>query len=325
MNEMDLIVVGCGNSGLLSLNKILKDNPEAEVLGLEATLKIGGATSLSSRLMPLQSMLPDFYKVRETLKAPLIWWERQWTSPADVEWENKDWAFVIPQWKLYFQELKYVEFDTESLNALSQKIKLESPVAQISKEDDKWVVHSGEKTYSASKLVWSLGLKALNACYGKKESEAFMCPNSNFVAEATEAESLLSLDFSYKGDLKFSSEEVGSSFVAVPVRHDQKLYLCFVYVSATSLETFTFLPSDFVKQPKDVSSFEKSIKRTLKHVLGETLDLSTQYIALMDDGRSLAMSSRWSLESSESEKITFVGDFSSAADSKKTIQAELSL
>lgn len=312
MNDLDLIVVGCGNSGLLSLNKILKENNGANVLGLEASQKIGGAKSLASRLIAKDADVPEFYQVRAELKAPQVWWERQWMSPEQVDWKDSDWAFVLPQWNTFFQELKYVEFNSESLISLKEKIKLESPVAEISKESDKWIVKSGEKSYRSSELVWSLGLKALQVCLGKKESESFLTPNSQFVAEATDAESMLSLDFKVKGEASFSAEQVGTNFVAVPVRHEHKLYLCFVYVTADALETFTYLASDFVKQPKDVSSFEKSIKRTLKHVLGEKMELSTEHIALSEDGRSLALSSRWSLESKPEERIRFVGEFANS-------------
>src|SRR5690606_6177297 len=105
-----------------------------------------------------------------------------------------------------------VHVKNEVLEAVKAYVKLEKPVSEISYADGVWNIRSGEKIYLAKKLHWTLGLKALQSCIGKKQAEEYMEKNPHFNEAARDAEGVFVAD--YKG-------ATGESLlVGIPVRHD---------------------------------------------------------------------------------------------------------
>ena len=296
----DKIFVGCGRSGT---NLLLKEPELANVLAFEASPIVGLGNFLPNKLFPSGSF-PRPLQNQRNLPPLQIYWEKSFHSPDQMDFLPKDWAFVLPQWKLFFGQLSVVDFSPEDLTTLRPSIKLQNPVGEITFDsepstDSRWTVRSGDDVYSANQIVWTLGLKAFQACLGKKTAEAFLVSNPNFLESARDAEGVFSVN--YVPSQNFSDEK----FIALPVRHNGKLYLSFISIASSRFETFTYLPNDFLEQPKEISSFEKSLRRTIKHILEteiETTGLSEIGLTKLGLGSSLA--SPWSLDSDPERGLT---------------------
>ncbi len=303
----DDIIVGCGSRGLACLWDYLQnaslpvEELSTTVLALEASSRIGGTQFLISRIAENGSHNSHLYDVVRALPEIKIWWERTWTSPSDVDWSHKDWAYVLPQWQSFFKASSEVHVKNEVLEAVKAYVKLESPVSEISYSDGIWHIRSGEKTYLAKKLHWTLGLKALQSCVGKKQAEEYMEKNPHFSEAARDAEGVFVAD--YKG-------ATGESLlVGIPVRHDHKLYLTFASLHEGNVESFTFLHSDLLKQPKELSSFEKSIKRTIKHTLANSItELENPAMGVFSEAKGYTLASPWRLKNLEDKGIYFLSE-----------------
>lgn len=299
------IIIGCGSRGLATLWDSIQNSThtdlENKVLALEASARIGGTQFLISRSAESGTHNAAIYDVVRELPEIKVWWERQWANAADVDWQHKDWAYVLPQWQSFFKSLSELKVKNEVLEAVKNYVKLEKPVSEISYEERVWNIRAGDKSYFAKKLHWTLGLKALQSCVGKKQAEEYMEKNPHFNEAARDAEGVFVAD--YKGG-------VGESlFVALPVRHDHKLYLTFVSIHEQNVETFTFLHSDLLKQPKDLSSFEKSIKRTLKHTLANSItELETPTLGVFSEAKGYTLASPWRLKDLDTKGIYFVSE-----------------
>lgn len=297
------IIIGCGSKGLATLWHLLQEGETAEnkVIALEASSRIGGTQFLISRSAESGNFDSDVYECSRNLPELKIWWERNWTAPNDVDWNDKDWAYVLPQWQNYFKSVAELKIKGEILEAVKAFVKLEQPVSEITFEEGLWKIRSGEKTYQAKKLHWTLGLKALQSCVGKKQAEEYMEKNPHFNEAARDAEGVFVANY--------TGAQGESNFVALPVRHDHKLYLTFVSLHEGQIETFTFLHNDILKHPKELSSFEKSIKRTLKHTLSESIsELGSSSVGVLSEAKGYSMASPWKLKHVEQKGIFFVNE-----------------
>lgn len=297
------IIIGCGSKGLATLSKLLDDNPGTEnlVIALEASSRIGGTQFLISRTVESGTHNPAIYEVVRELPELKIWWERNWVSPSEVNWSDKDWAYTLPQWQNYFKKTSELKIKTDVLESLKPYVLIEKPVSEINYENGLWSIRSGEKLFLTKKLHWTLGLKALQSCVGKKQAEEYMEKNPNFNEAARDAEGVFAANYTGAiGEAKF---------VALPVRHDHKLYLCFASLNEGQVESFTFLHNDILKHPKELSSFEKSIKRTLKHTLSESItELSNASVGVLTEAKGYSMASPWKLKHLEQKSIYFVNE-----------------
>lgn len=297
------IVIGCGSKGLATLWKILQEDDSAEnkVVALEASSRLGGTQFLISRTAESGAFNTDVYESLRTLPELKVWWERAWTSPTDVDWGDKDWAYVLPQWQSYFKSVAELHIRSEILEAVKAYVQVEKPVSEISFEDGIWKIRSGDKIFLAKKLHWTLGLKALQSCVGKKQAEEYMEKNPHFNEAARDAEGVFVANY--------SGAQGETQFVALPVRHDHKLYLSFVFLHEGQIETFTFLHNDILKQPKELSSFEKSVKRTLKHTLSEFVgEIGNPSVGVLSEAKGYSMASPWKLKHVEQKKIYFINE-----------------
>ncbi|MEZ4814158.1 MAG: hypothetical protein R3A80_02995 [Bdellovibrionota bacterium] len=298
------LLVGCGSRGLATLNDLLKDLPEeskSKTHALEASSRIGGTQFLISRLAEAGTENTSLYEVQRQLPELKIWWEREWLNSSEVDWQHADWAYVLPQWQSFFKALVELKVKTDIFESVKPFVELEKPVSEITYSDGLWTVHSGEKTYTTHKLHWTLGLKALQACVGKKQAEVYMEKNPQFNEAARDAEGVFVADY-----LGAQGE---SKFIGIPVRHDHKLYLCFVSLHEGRVETFTFLHNDLLKQPKELSSFEKAVKRTLKHTLSNHIsELSSPTLGVFTEAKGYSLASPWRLKTLQEKGIYFVNE-----------------
>lgn len=298
------LLVGCGSRGLAILNDLLNTLPEeakSKILALEASSRIGGTQFLISRLTEGGTENASLYEVQRQLPELRIWWERAWINAHEVDWKNSDWAYVLPQWQSFFKPQVELKVKSDIIETVKPFVELEKPVSEISYTDGTWTVQSGDKTYATQKLHWTLGLKALQACVGKKQAEAYMEKNPQFIEAARDAEGVFVAD--YQG------AQGESQFVGIPVRYGHKLYLCFVSLHEGRVETFTFLHSDILKQPKELSSFEKAIKRTLKHTLSNSItELTSPTLGVFTEAKGYTLASPWRFKTIQEIGIYFVNE-----------------
>lgn len=297
------IIIGCGSKGLATLWNLVQSEDKSEnlVIALEASSRLGGTQFLISRTAESGSHNAAIYEVVRELPELKVWWERNWLSPTEVDWNDKDWAYKLPQWQSYFKNISELKVKPEVLETIKPYVQIEKPVSEISYENGLWSIRSGEKSYLAKKLHWTLGLKALQSCIGKKQAEEYMEKNPDFHEAARDAEGVFVANYSgAQGETKL---------VAIPVRYDHKLYLTFVSTHEGQVETFTFLHNEILKQPKELSSFEKAIKRTLKHTLSETItELSNPAVGVLSEAKGYSMASPWKLKHLEQKGIYFVNE-----------------
>ena len=320
MKIFDILVAGCGSVGLPLLNTLVSDKKESsfEILALEASSRIGGNNFFVSRIATdlIEKKIPP-------LK---VWWERSWSEPKQVDWSSKEWAFVIPQWKFYFSHCsihKTNNLSAQNLeNHFQNYVQTERPISEVKFENNLWILCSGEKTYSAPKLYWTLGLKNFQNCFGKKQSEEFLIKNPTFIEEAREAEGVLAAEYTFPK----SEQEHPESFVAIPVRFESKLYLSFVYLTTQKIETFTYLHNDLLKNPKDLSSFEKALKRSLKHVFSNIIsELENPNLGVINEAQGHDLGQPWMLQDCPEKGIFFVSEkavFQQGQNSKEILIEE---
>jgi hypothetical protein len=310
MKTLDVLVAGCGSIGFSLIKKIISENKKSpvEIVALEASSRVGGNNFFASRISPNLEYIKTNTEADNKLPALKIWWERSWLDPQEVDWSSNDWAFVLPQWKAFFSQCsihKTIPSAQDLENELQNHVQTEKPISEVRFENNLWILCSGDKTYSAPKLYWTLGLKNFQNCFGKKQAEEFLIKNPNFIENAREAEGILAAEYTF---LQLE-QHFNESFIAIPVRFESKLYLSFVYLSFQKIQTFTYLQNDLLKNPKELSSFEKALKRTLKHVLANTLsELENPNLGIINEAQGYGLGQPWMLQDCPEKGIFFVSE-----------------
>lgn len=325
MKSIDVLVAGCGSIGLPLLEKIVSEKKDVsfQVLALEASSRIGGNSFFASRItagFEDTKKLNDIEKkIPELIPELKVWWDRSWLKPQEVDWSSKEWAFVLPQWKSYFAQC----FTAKALTSSAQNLEIqfqncvqtEQPISEVRFENNTWILCSGEKIYSAPRLYWTLGLKNFQNCFGKKQAEEYLIKNPDFIEEAREAEGVLAAEYTFP---KAETEEDTESFVAIPVRFESKLYLSFVYLTAQKAETFTYLHTDLLKNPKELSSFEKALKRSLKHVFSNIIsELENPNLGIINEAQGYEQGQPWMLQDCPEKGIFFISEKTLTQQGKK--------
>jgi hypothetical protein len=312
MKPIDVLVAGCGSIGLPLLEKIVSEKKDVslQVLALEASSRIGGTSFFASRITAGFEDSKKLNEIEKKIPELKVWWDRSWLEPQDVDWSSKEWAFVLPQWKAYFSQCfncKALTSSTQNLESQFQNcVQTEQPISEVRFENNTWTLCSGEKTYSAPTLYWTLGLKNFQNCFGKKQAEEFLIKNPDFIEEAREAEGVLAAEYTFP---KSESEENTESFVAIPVRFESKLYLSFVYLTAQKVETFTYLHNDLLKNPKELSSYEKALKRSLKHVFSNIIsELENPNLGIINEAQGHGLGQPWMLQDCPEKGIFFISE-----------------
>jgi len=321
MKTVDILVAGCGSVGLPLLKDLIETNKELSktIIALEASGRIGGNSFFASRLYPDSQRLDNSFEFEKKMPPLKIWWDRSWLDPQEVEWSSKEWAFVIPQWQNYFNPCSIFKQNTSSNGALisevTSSIQTEKPISEVCFENNLWTVRSGDDVYSTPKLFWTLGLKNFQNCYGKKQAEEFLVKNNSFCEEAREAEGILAAEYTFPA----SEPTTNESFVGIPVRYESRLYLSFVFLSEKKIETFTYLHNDLLKSPKDLSSFEKALKRSLKHVFSNSfVEIENPNLGVINEARGYEKALPWTLQDCPEKGIFFVSE-SSIKESQCTL------
>lgn len=325
MKTFDILVAGCGSVGLPLLKEILQKNltSSCKIVALEASSRIGGNSFFASRVNSCSKKDSPYLAALPPLK---IWWDRTWIDPKEVEWSSKEWAFVLPQWETYFSPCAIsppsltttLDFNDE----IQKHFQSETPISEVKFENNLWTLCSGEKTYCAPKLYWTLGLKNFQNCFGKKQAEEFLVKNPSFMEGAREAEGVLAAEYSFPKP----EHEITESFVAIPVRFESKLYLSFVFLNSQKVESFTYLQNDLLKSPKELSSFEKALKRSLKHVFATSIsELENPSLGVINEAQGHEKAQPWTLKDCPEKGIFFVSEKERSLKNESDKETSLSL
>jgi hypothetical protein len=302
--NIETAFVGLGPATLSYIKshpELTTDNNAFIVLESEDTALRRGADS-ALHLVSANEHSP-LYLTKKHFPKTLVRWEREWVSPEAVDWSDKEWSLVLPQWNFYFEANKnLVEWNKEILPPNTENIYFSSPVNQIQHDpiENHWVLHAPNKIIQAKKVIWGAGIRAFQNAFGKFESQEYFTPNPKFNDDIRENLGGLALNWYFDCDIATVEGFPRDNIWALPVKHDKKYYLCIGVLShdennCAQLRTLTYLPDNFIQNPKELSSFHKSLKRSLKAQLERGVAQRIYFatvIAMMPSGRQLKTSQK---------------------------------
>ncbi len=307
--EVETLVVGGGPAGLAAFDAL---TGESKLL-LESGDRLGGAAQTGLHLRPAQA--------GEAAYAPLrVRWDRKWTPSEEVDWKDKDWAYPVPQWSLYFGQSLAI-WNADVLVAVERDpalCRLGAPVSAIDAvvgESTKslWKLRTPEGEVVASHVIWAAGMTAFQNAFGKIEAQRLMTANPAYVADAADVRGGVGLDLVLAEAPSFEEGFDAGAVFGLPVRHGGKLYLCLGVVvpdgAAGEIRTLTHLPDEMLKDAKEMSSFQKSIRRTLKMITAdEKLEVRTERCFVSARVAGHVLGTPWLLKGSEDGSLVFVGE-----------------
>ncbi|NCN27227.1 hypothetical protein GW915_06585 [bacterium] len=315
IHNFETVVVGSGPSGLIELSKIENlDN----VCVLESEDRPLGRLAQGSLhlLKNPKTIAPD-------LSSSLIKWEREWVPASGFKFDARLWAQSVPQWQHYIGESFSFVSEPPVDEFQLEKIRFSSPVSEVQVAEDGWTLQSLDAVYNCKKLIWAAGLESFQNAYGKEAARDFQVPNPNYNADARETMGGIALNWSFAEKApELNADLPVGNLMLLPVKHNKLYYLAVVTVErakALHVKSLTYLPDDMLKQPKEILSYQKSLRRVLKSLFVESGDLKHREVMIQSSklcGHGLGMP--WVL-ADEKEGIRFVGDEAlSAVSSSQT-------
>lgn len=300
--SLEKIIVGAGPSGLVQLVK----NSNQELIVLESEDRVWGRASHGS--LHLIKTEGDVAQIEEAK----IRWEREWLSANDFEFDSKEWFQIVPQWNFYKNgKFNYFQ-ETELPQSLKEKIKKSTPVSKIERHENKWTLETPDMIYETNELVWTAGLEPFQNAIGKEVARDFLVANPRYDADARESMGGVAMNWIFENQSNELLETVPhKNLLFLPVKQNKIYYLCICAIKtepALEIRTLCYLPQEILKYPKEVISFQKSLRRVLKYLFNEKAELKPREVFIQSPkllGHSLGMP--WVLNS-DRNGIQFVGD-----------------
>ena len=326
VSKVETIVVGAGASGLSAARSLQKRYPAMQILVLEADERV--CSRLQSGFQLVDSAAAsrfDIHCANPSLGELKVRWEREWMNPDQVEWNSEEWwAPSLPQWRSFDARRTTLATGLKE-GDLEVAVKTRTPVRSLSRADGadelhSWVLETPETTYYAQRVIWAAGLTAFQNAVGKKASQKYLAGNPVYNKEAADYRGALCMELRFVAKPAFVNELSGDELFAVPVRHNSKFYLLFAAMvvegEGALLKTAAHLPQEILADPKELVSFQKAIRRTLKNVLaeGEELPPEAQSRWIVDDrGPAHLLGTMWVLGEGIRGSLEFVGEETLAA------------
>ena len=318
---LETIVVGAGVSGLTAARRLQSAHPNLQILVLESEDRVLGSAKAGLTLISPAFARAQNLKTSQEFGAAKIRWERNWVAFDQVDWTSKEWRHVLPQWTALLNDSKVVFEDLPESN-IEVSVKLSTPVNGIRRADDsasEWTIETPEGDYRARTVVWASGQTSFQNAYGKQESRDFQVANPLFEAQAREDQGVIALDLVLSAKPAFAENFDASSVFAIPCRYEGKFSLIIGVVFETKtasgssqwvLRTLTHVHQDLLQAPKELSSFQKSIKRSLKLMLIEDAEfaINSEKIVVSPLGAGHMLGSPWAFQSGDQDGLIFVGD-----------------
>ena len=325
------LVVGGGPAGIYAFKLLHASQAEATELGLvESGPALGGRSKSALHLIDSDLSGPYPVLTGTLLAPPVVRWERQWVAMDQVNWKDKDWVATLPQWNILSQGLKTllveVAMPTPSDNTF---LRVQSPVSKLALlEDGSWEVSTPDTIYTATRVIWSAGLKSFQNAFGKHEAQAFLVANTDYSSVAADFRGGVGLDIEIPRNVVWEDGLKTDGVFALPVRFESKLHLMIGVLHEDGeklvLKTLTHAHQDLLTDPKAVSSFQKSLRRGVKALVqgGELPDSLTERWVVSDRVLGHRLGTPWLLKSPESlPSLVFVGDETVTSDNLDTLGA----
>ncbi len=328
--NVDCVVVGGGPAGMAAMNLVEKKlsaklGPHAKIVLLEAAPSFGGRSKSALHLLDVEAA-QSFSVVTSTFLDPIkVRWEREWVDFDKVNWQAKDWVADLPQWRSLGSRLKTILMDVnlevESASEATET-KLQSPVnflAPIKTESGEalWELHSPDCVYKTPRVIWAAGLKPFQNAFGKLEAQGFMVANPRYEMNAADFRGGIALDLEFdKSSIPTWAEGFSeNALFGLPTRFEGKFYLMLgalvVEGSKITLRTMTHAHQDLLSDPKQVASFQKALKRSIKTIfeLPEGAPAPSEQWVVSDRILGHSLGSNWLLKSQTGASgLYFVGD-----------------
>lgn len=311
----DTIVVGAGSSGLAAAAA-----GEGSVLVLEASDRMGGRGETGLRLVSSVSPVIPSYASSAVLGSALVRWDRQWVESSEVDWDDKDWSAVLPQWKPLLSQ-GWTAVNGFQKPEGNYEVVLSSPVTQLRKvtegdENGLWKLNTPGREWTAAKVVWAAGITALQNALGKHEAQVYLGANSAYDMNAADYRGGMSLTVRFTEKPKVTAPE--GHLWALPLRHGGKLSLLFVALvpltdGGAELRVLTHTARELNVEPGDVLSYQKAIRRGVKALFEENDPAANwspaqEHWFVSDRVSGHVLGASGLLRSVPSEGLVFVGD-----------------
>lgn len=281
VSHLETIVVGAGPAGLTAARNYQLRYPDSQVLVLESDNRPGGRASTGLHLLTTENLDQYPTVLSRELKGTKVRWERAWVDASEVDWSDKDWIAVIPQWSLYLRGHRSLYLGLKNPET-EVAVKYQSPVSKIffKKEEDfsVWVLETPAKIYHVKKVIWAAGYKAFQNAFGKIEAQGVLEANPKFLSEAQDYQGGIALDFDFGSTPTFEEGFDAEGIFALPVRHNGKLFLMFGALENTTVKTLTHVPAEMLSDPKEMLSFQKSLRRGLKGILTSEVNFQERWV-----------------------------------------------
>lgn len=273
----DLIIVGASAQGLAAALAELAKNPSLQIVCLEAHEKVYGRAASGLHLAP-EGAWPESWKHGPTLQPARVRWDRQWMNPEQVDWTHKDWRAKLPQWDLYLGR-PLVPLTEVSAAPENITIKKACPVRALKRDENgRWLLQTPTLEYSAPRVIWAAGLAAFQNAYGKTEANACLAPNPDYSPVAADYRGGMALTVDFEAKPVWQEGFPEGHVFALPVRHNGAFSLMlgafFHHDGKWRLQTLTHMPQDFSSEPADLLHFQKSLRRGLKGILAEGVEIT---------------------------------------------------
>lgn len=266
--EVAVLVVGAGPSGLEAAEQLAADG--IDFLVLESAERTGGGAASGLHLRDAA-----LTENTDTYGEALVRWDRRWVTASQVDWSHKDWAFRAPQWGFYLNGSKAVWSAATPSEGLTPRLRFRCPVNTIAREEGGlWALSTPKTTYRAPRVIWAAGLTAFQNAFGKIESQRLLAGNPLYVGEAADVRGGVGFDLSLPRLPVFEEGFDTTRLFGLPVRHGGRYYLTIGLVRTTDgdhteIRTLTHLPPEMLADAKELSSFQKSLRRALKMIAAQ--------------------------------------------------------
>lgn len=180
-----------------------------------------------------------------------------------------------------------------------------------------WRAYTSNRVIVTKKVVWAAGITAFQNAFGKIESQSFLTGNPFYQKEAADYAGGLSLDVELNFCPEFEAGFDRNSVFALPVRHNSKLSLMVGVVEEVTpnqsrIRTLTHVHHDLLTDPKELLSYQKSLRRSIKHILSEESaalfeQCPEKWVVSPKIGAHM-LGNPWCFRSTSDDQIEFIGD-----------------
>jgi hypothetical protein len=329
---VDTLVVGSGPAGLMKVFELNQGGGAAEPFAMvESQEHLAGRSSAGLHLLDASVGEQPFIRLGTTFGSAKIRWERKWVSFSEVDWTDSDWLACLPQWNLYLKGSKreFLGLSPDLLAIESENfVHVKTPVSSLEMLTDvaeyKWKALTAKGSFYCKKVIWAAGIPAFQNAFGKVEAQQYFEGNPVYQKDAADFVGGLSLEIECPTKPVFEEGFDESSVFAIPVRHESKFSLLIGILSphlvagpessstVWTLKTLTHVHHEFLSDPKELLSFQKLVRRAIKHVLSpesqESFEkLPERWVVSPKVGGHM-LGNAWCFGAGLPDSLEFVGD-----------------